>query len=60
VGIVIEGKRSIKTIREVESPMRFTIEKEAKLNYFTLTEKFILKYTGFSLFRLLSNIKEEL
>ncbi len=31
-----------KTIRAVESPIRFIIEKEAKLKYFTLRERFIL------------------
>ena len=31
-----------KTIRSVESPIRYIIEKEAKLKYFTLRERFIL------------------
>ncbi len=31
-----------RTVRAVESPIRFIIEKEAKLNYFTLKERFIL------------------
>jgi alpha-mannosidase len=31
-----------KTIRAVESPIRYIIEKEAKLKYFTLRERFIL------------------
>ena len=31
-----------KTIRAVESPLRYIIEKEAKLKYFTLRERFIL------------------
>ena len=31
-----------KTIRAAESPIRFIIEKEAKLKYFTLRERFIL------------------
>jgi alpha-mannosidase len=31
-----------KTIRAVESPVRYIIEKEAKLKYFTLRERFIL------------------
>ena len=36
-----------KTIRAVESPLRYIIEKEAKMKYFTLRERFILnKGTG--------------
>ena len=31
-----------KTIRSVESPLRYIIEKEAKMKYFTLRERFIL------------------
>ena len=31
-----------KTVRAVESPLRYIIEKEAKLKYFTLRERFIL------------------
>jgi len=31
-----------KTIRSVESPLRYIVEKEAKLKYFTLHERFIL------------------
>jgi alpha-mannosidase len=31
-----------KTIRAVESPLRFIVEKEAKMKYFTLRERFIL------------------
>jgi alpha-mannosidase len=34
-----------KTIRSVESPLRYLIEKEAKMKYFTLRERFIL-YKG--------------
>jgi len=33
---------AFKTIRAVESPIRYIIEKEAKFNYFTLRERFIL------------------
>lgn len=33
---------AFKTIRAVESPLRYIIEKEAKMKYFTLRERFIL------------------
>ncbi len=36
-----------KTIRAVESPLRYIVEKEAKMKYFTLRERFIItKSTG--------------
>lgn len=36
-----------KTIRSVESPLRYIVEKEAKMKYFTLRERFIItKSTG--------------
>ena len=34
---------SFRTIKAVESPLQFMIEKEAKMNFFTLREKFILR-----------------
>ena len=35
-----------KTVRAVESPLRYIVEKEAKMKYFTLRERFILNKTS--------------